>query len=150
MESGSGTRSTRFWYRSLSGRGCRPRRLTGWQAVDAWRGSGGRRGAEQAAGRLAAFGVVAVVPAALAGAADWSEQHEQQMRVGLVHLLAVAAAADLYAASLAAGDPGRGRALTGLMAAALAAARAFKLGWPPTALGSHRSLAAPGSRGGRR
>jgi hypothetical protein len=66
-------------------------------------------GAEQAARRLAAFGVLAVAPAALAGAADWSEQHEQQMRVGVVHLLAVTAAAGLYGASLAAGHPRRGR-----------------------------------------
>ena len=93
--------------------------LDGWQAVDSWRGSGGRPAAEQAAGRLAAFGVVAVVPAALAGAADWSEQHEQQMRVGVVHLLAVTAAAGLYAASLTAGNSGRARALrfAGLAAA---------------------------------
>jgi len=69
--------------------------LDGWQGVDAWRGADGRPAAEQAARRLTAFGVFAVVPAALAGAADWSEQHEQQMRVGVVHLLAVTAAATL-------------------------------------------------------
>jgi nitrite reductase/ring-hydroxylating ferredoxin subunit len=85
--------------------------LDGWQGVDAWRGADGRPAAEQAARRLTAFGVFAVVPAALAGAADWSEQHEQQMRVGVVHLLAVTAAAGLYCASLAADDPSRGRAL---------------------------------------
>jgi Rieske [2Fe-2S] domain len=39
---------------------------------------------DKAARRLAAARVGAAVPAALAGAADWSEQHEQQMRVGLV------------------------------------------------------------------
>ncbi len=85
--------------------------LDGWQGIDAWRGADGRPGAEQAARRLTAFGVLAVIPAAVAGAADWSEQHEQQMRVGVVHLLAVTAAAGLYGASLAAGDPRRGRAL---------------------------------------
>jgi nitrite reductase/ring-hydroxylating ferredoxin subunit len=85
--------------------------LDGWQSVDAWRGADPRPASEQAARRLAAFGVLAVVPAALTGAADWSEQHEQQMRVGVVHLLAVTAAAGLYGASLAAGNPRRGRAL---------------------------------------
>jgi nitrite reductase/ring-hydroxylating ferredoxin subunit len=85
--------------------------LDGWQSVDAWRGASPRPASEQAARRLAAFGVLAVVPAVLTGAADWSEQHEQQMRVGVVHMLAVTAAAGLYGASLAAGDPRRGRAL---------------------------------------
>jgi nitrite reductase/ring-hydroxylating ferredoxin subunit/uncharacterized membrane protein len=78
--------------------------LDGWQSIDAWRGSGRRPGCEQAARLLAAFGVIAAVPAALAGAADWSEQHEQQMRVGVVHVVAVTAAAGLYGASLAVGD----------------------------------------------
>jgi nitrite reductase/ring-hydroxylating ferredoxin subunit len=85
--------------------------LDSWQGIDAWRGADERAGAEQAARRLAAFGLLAVAPAALAGAADWSEQHEQQMRVGVVHLLAVTAAAGLYGASLAAGDPRSGRVL---------------------------------------
>ena len=40
---------------------------------------------EKAARRLVAAGIGAAVPAALAGAADWSEQHEQQMRVGVIH-----------------------------------------------------------------
>ncbi|MGH3153993.1 MAG: (2Fe-2S)-binding protein, partial [Streptosporangiaceae bacterium] len=39
----------------------------------------------KAARRLVAAGIGAAVPAALAGAADWSEQHEQQMRVGVIH-----------------------------------------------------------------
>lgn len=85
--------------------------LDSWQCIDAWRGADGRPGAELAARRLAAFGLVAAAPAALAGVADWSEQHEQQMRVGVVHLLAVTAAAGLYGASLGAGDPRRGRRL---------------------------------------
>ena len=57
--------------------------------------------------RLVAFGLAAAA-AALAGAVDWSEQHEQQMRVGVVHLAANVTAAALYGASLL--DPGRGRA----------------------------------------
>ncbi|HEX5287551.1 MAG TPA: DUF2231 domain-containing protein [Streptosporangiaceae bacterium] len=42
-------------------------------------------GDREAARLLAAAGLAAAVPAAAAGAADWSEQHEQQMRVGVVH-----------------------------------------------------------------
>ena len=42
-------------------------------------------GDEKAARRLVAAGLGAAVPSALAGAADWSEQHEQQMRVGVIH-----------------------------------------------------------------
>ncbi|MGI8446560.1 MAG: hypothetical protein ACR2MP_05100, partial [Streptosporangiaceae bacterium] len=47
-------------------------------------GSDGARGdaavAEAQRRRLVAFGLAAAAAAALAGAADWSEQHEQQMR----------------------------------------------------------------------
>jgi nitrite reductase/ring-hydroxylating ferredoxin subunit len=59
------------------------------------------------------------VPAALAGAADWSEQHEQQMRVGAVHVMANASAAALYTASLLARPGGSARVLrlAGLTAA---------------------------------
>ncbi len=60
---------------------------------------------EQQSRRLVAFGLITAVPAALAGAADWSEQHEQQMRVGVVHAAANITASSLYAASLAV--PGR-------------------------------------------
>ena len=58
-------------------------------------------GDEKAARRLTAAGLGAAVPAALAGAADWSEQHEQQMRVGVIHAIGNLAAVGLYAASLA-------------------------------------------------
>ncbi|HEX3921074.1 MAG TPA: Rieske (2Fe-2S) protein [Streptosporangiaceae bacterium] len=80
--------------------------------LDTWPGN------EKASRRLVLAGLVASVPAALAGTADWSEQHEQQMRVGLVHALANAAAIALYAASLAA-PPRRasGLRLAGLTAA---------------------------------
>jgi nitrite reductase/ring-hydroxylating ferredoxin subunit/uncharacterized membrane protein len=71
--------------------------------MDAWPGN------ERASRRLILAGLAASVPAALAGAADWSELHEQQMRVGLVHALANTAAIALYAASAA--IPARGRAL---------------------------------------
>jgi nitrite reductase/ring-hydroxylating ferredoxin subunit/uncharacterized membrane protein len=66
---------------------------------------------DRAARRLAAAGVGAAVPAALAGAADWSEQHEQQMRVGLVHAAGNILAVSLYAASLARRGPHAGRLL---------------------------------------
>jgi nitrite reductase/ring-hydroxylating ferredoxin subunit len=64
---------------------------------------------ETASRRLVLAGMAASVPAALAGATDWSEQHEQQMRVGVVHALANTAALALYAVSLA--NPGRAKVL---------------------------------------
>ena len=57
-------------------------------------------GQEAASGLLTFAGLSAAVPAALAGAADWSEQHEQQMRVGVIHALGNALAIGLYSASL--------------------------------------------------
>src|ERR1700743_75640 len=57
---------------------------------------------------LIGLGLLASVPAALAGSADWAEQHEQQMRTGVVHAAANTAAVTLYTGSLLA--PGRGRA----------------------------------------
>jgi nitrite reductase/ring-hydroxylating ferredoxin subunit/uncharacterized membrane protein len=58
---------------------------------------------------LVGLGVVSAVPAAVAGWVDWAEQHEQQMRTGLVHAVANAAAIGLYAGSWVA----RGRGRTG-------------------------------------
>jgi nitrite reductase/ring-hydroxylating ferredoxin subunit/uncharacterized membrane protein len=77
--------------------------------------------ADTAARRLVAAGLVASAPAVAAGAVDWSEQHEQQMRVGLVHALANSLAVGLYGASLLARNPraGRGLRLAGLAAAGL-------------------------------
>lgn len=66
---------------------------------------------ERAARRLTGFGLLASAPAALAGLADWSEQHEQQMRVGVVHALVNLTATGLYGASLLAGTEPRRRAL---------------------------------------
>jgi nitrite reductase/ring-hydroxylating ferredoxin subunit/uncharacterized membrane protein len=95
-----------------------------WQSVDGWRAARGHCGAPgplgtpgradeagRAARRLVALGAFAAVPAALAGWVDWSEQHEQQMRVGVVHALAVEVAESLYIASLAVGSPQRARLL---------------------------------------
>ena len=69
------------------------------------------RGDERAARLLVATGLIAAVPAALTGAADWSEQHEQQMRVGIVHAAGNVVALGLYGASLASRDRRLSRAL---------------------------------------
>jgi len=86
---------------------------------------------EKVARRLVAAGVGAAVPAALAGAADWSEQHEQQMRVGVIHAAGNITALGLYAASLAQRGP---RAARLLRLAGLAAVSASGL------LGGHISF----------
>src|SRR5487761_1155559 len=74
-------------------------------------------GIETASRRLALVGLAASVPATLAGAADWSEQHEQQMRVGVVHAFANTAAIGCYAASTALPARARMLRLAGLAAA---------------------------------
>ncbi|MFG2863424.1 Rieske 2Fe-2S domain-containing protein [Streptomyces sioyaensis] len=56
-------------------------------------------GTRKSARLLVGAGVVAAVPAAVSGSVDWAEQHEQQMRTGLVHAVANAAAVGLYAGS---------------------------------------------------
>ena len=66
---------------------------------------------EKAARRLVAAGLAAAVPAAVAGTADWSEQHEQQMRVGVVHAASNTVALGLYGASLLAREPRAAKAL---------------------------------------
>jgi nitrite reductase/ring-hydroxylating ferredoxin subunit len=66
---------------------------------------------DAAARRLAAAGLAAAVPAMMAGAADWSQQHEQQMRVGVVHAAGNMAAAGLYGASVLSRSPRAGRVL---------------------------------------
>jgi nitrite reductase/ring-hydroxylating ferredoxin subunit len=85
--------------------------------LDTWPGN------ERASRRLVLAGLAAAVPAALAGAADWSEQHEQQMRVGLVHAAANVAAVALYAASVAV--PSRRARVLRLAGLAAAGAGAF-------------------------
>ena len=84
--------------------------------LDAWPGSS--QATATASRRLALAGVAAAVPAALAGAVDWSEQHEQQLRVGVVHAAVNTAAVVLFAASAAAPDQtARRLRLAGLAAA---------------------------------
>ena len=68
-------------------------------------------GEEKTARRLVSAGLAAAVPAALAGTADWSEQHEQQMRVGVVHAAGNLVAVGLYGASLVSRGPRAGRLL---------------------------------------
>src|SRR4051812_34286691 len=62
-----------------------------------------------AATLLIGTGVVAAVPAALSGAADWSEQDIGVRRLGAVHALANTVALGLYVGSLAARARGRDR-----------------------------------------
>ncbi len=59
-------------------------------------------GNEAASSALVATGLASAAPAAVTGWADWSELHEQQQRVGLVHAAANATGVALYALSLAA------------------------------------------------
>ena len=88
--------------------------LDGWpggRKNGAGRQLGRENGDEAGQRRLVAFGLAAAGAAALAGAADWSEQHEQQMRVGVVHAAANITAAGCYAASLLTRRPAASRAL---------------------------------------
>jgi len=88
-----------------------------WLSATVLDAVGGRGAAGDAAAaeaerrRLVAFGLVTAAAAALAGAADWSEQHEQQMRVGVVHAAANVTAAGFYGASLLTRRPAASRAL---------------------------------------
>ncbi|WP_244943338.1 Rieske 2Fe-2S domain-containing protein [Streptomyces inhibens] len=68
-------------------------------------------GAGRNARLLVGLGVLSAAPAALAGWVDWAEQHEDQMRTGLVHAASVAAAIGLYAGSWV--HRGRGRTALG-------------------------------------
>ncbi|WP_371483560.1 Rieske 2Fe-2S domain-containing protein [Kitasatospora sp. NBC_00315] len=84
-------------------------------------------GSERAARLLVGVGVLTAAPAALTGWVDWAEQHEQQMRTGLLHAASMATAVGLYGASWVARSCGRhrlGRALgfAGLTAAGSGAA----------------------------
>lgn len=71
-------------------------------------------GNEGAATTLVATGLVTAPASAVSGWADWSELHESQQRVGVVHAAANLAGVVLYGLSLASrlrGDNGRGRLL---------------------------------------
>jgi nitrite reductase/ring-hydroxylating ferredoxin subunit len=58
-------------------------------------------GNEAASTALVATGLASVAPTAVTGWADWSELHEQQQRVGVVHAAANLTGVALYALSLA-------------------------------------------------
>jgi nitrite reductase/ring-hydroxylating ferredoxin subunit len=81
----------------------------------------------RAPARLIRWGVLASLPAAVAGLADYAEGHEEQQRVGVVHAAANSTALLGYLASLrlrAGGKPGPGVAL-GLLAFGCAGAGAM-------------------------
>ena len=56
-------------------------------------------GSEKASRVLVGAGVATVLPSVVTGLTDWSDLHEQQQRVGLVHAAANATATGLYAVS---------------------------------------------------
>ncbi len=63
---------------------------------------------------LVGTGIATALPTAISGYTDWSELHEQQLRVGVIHSAANVAGVVLYSASLLermAGRYGRGKAL---------------------------------------
>ncbi|RKO23694.1 DUF2231 domain-containing protein [Pseudarthrobacter phenanthrenivorans] len=64
-------------------------------------------GNDRAATVLVGLGAASAVPSAVAGFMDWSQLHNQQQRVGLVHASANITAVSLYAASLVARAQGR-------------------------------------------
>ena len=64
-------------------------------------------GSERAAGILIGVGAITAVPSAVAGFTDWSDLHEQQQRVGLVHAAGNITATGLYLASLVQRSRGR-------------------------------------------
>jgi nitrite reductase/ring-hydroxylating ferredoxin subunit len=100
--------------------------------LDLWPGNA------SASRRLVAVGVAAAVPSALAGWTDWSELHEQQMRVGLVHAAANGAAVTLYAVSLAVPErAAKVLRLSGLAAMSAGAMLGGHLGYHQSAGANH-------------
>ncbi|MGY2003284.1 Rieske 2Fe-2S domain-containing protein [Blastococcus sp. SYSU DS1024] len=84
---------------------------------------------------LIGTGVAAAVPAALSGAADWSEQGAGVRRLGALHAVMNTAALGLYAGSLVARSQGRG-----VLGRALAYA-GLGLAGSSAAIGGHMSYA---------
>lgn len=71
----------------------------------------GGKASRPAATRLLGLGLMAAVPTAVTGLAEWGVAEQREQRVGLVHAAANAVALGLYAASFAArrrGSHGRG------------------------------------------
>ena len=100
-----------------------------------------------AATAMIGTGVVAAVPAALSGAADWSEQEPGVRRLGALHALLNSAALGLYVGSLVARGRGRGglgRALSysGLGLATMAASIGGHMSYAQASGASHAATAA--------
>ena len=96
---------------------------------------------------LIGTGVSAAVPAALAGAADWSEQGIGVRRLGAVHALGNTAALGLYIGSLVARGKGRGTlgrvlAYAGLGIASGSAAVGGHMSYAQSSGASHSATAA--------
>ncbi len=92
-----------------------------------------RRVIDHASGVLVATGLIGAVPAAIAGWADYADEHEEQQRIALVHAAANAVGIALFAASLLAR---RRSSTTAARLLALAGMSANGLG---AALGGHLS-----------
>jgi nitrite reductase/ring-hydroxylating ferredoxin subunit len=100
-----------------------------------------------AAGVLIATGVAVAVPAAMSGAADWSEQEIGVRRLGAVHAAANTVALGLYVGSLVARARGRGAlgrvlAYTGLGIASGSAAIGGHMSYAQSSGASHAATAA--------
>lgn len=80
----------------------------------------GRGGDDRAARRLIGFGTLAAIPAAAAGASDWSETYGPEQRDGLIHALANLTSVSLQAASYLARRRGHAATGTALSACGLA------------------------------
>ena len=115
----------------------------GTSLLDLAGGSESRRGATLQAG----FGLLASVPTALAGAADWAELSGAERRIGAVHGLGMDVAAFLFAGSLVARLRGGDRTGTRLaLAGNLVVAASGFLGGH---LALHRGTARRASAGAR-
>ena len=100
-----------------------------------------------AATAMIGTGVLASVPAALSGAADWSEQEPGVRRLGALHALLNVSALSLYAGSLVARGKGRGglgRVLsyTGLGLATVSASIGGHMSYAQSSGASHSVTAA--------
>ena len=100
-----------------------------------------------AATALIGTGVVAAIPAALSGSADWSEQEAGVRRLGAIHALLNTAALGLYVGSLAARANGRGGlgrvlAYTGLGLAGSSASIGGHMSYAQSSGASHAVTAA--------
>src|SRR4051795_6387200 len=100
-----------------------------------------------AATAMIGTGVVASVPAALSGAADWSEQEPGVRRLGALHALLNSAALGLYVGSLVArrkrrGALGRALSYSGLGLATVSASNGGHMSYAQSAGVSHAATAA--------